>query len=383
MKNIMKCEIDKIIRSKSFIGGLIVSLIVLAGILFIGFYYSQLNISGEKVGEGTELYHEVVKESTGDFTDQKVKGILANYIDRYQSTDVDNKSFDLFSWQIGEVFISKDKDIYLKLNKAIAQNEKITMEQINLKTIKEIGFTEFEKPLKIGSYVTWYDLYKVTNQLFILTSVITILICSLVFSGDTSRNMNQLLLSTKFGRNKLTISKIMASTLISIFAFLFIQIISLVAFYVYNSGFSGWDISIQTNFSLKLFSFPGEFNHLQVFLLVIALHFISMLSIVGITLYVSSLTRSPFSSLVISLGLFLLPKALTELFKKGIVYKLLNLFPINNYSIENFLSLLSSKHDFLLNYFVQNLVFAMIVLLVIKITLDILVYLRMKKYQVA
>lgn len=383
MKNIMKCEIDKIIRSKSFIGGLIVSLIVLAGILFIGFYYSQLNISGEKVGEGTELYHEVVKESTGDFTDQKVKGILANYIDRYQSTDVDNKSFDLFSWQIGDVFFSKDEDIYLKLNEAIAQNEKITMEQINLKTIKEIGFTEFEKPLKIGSYVTWYDLYKVTNQLFILTSVITILICSLVFSGDTSRNMNQLLLSTKFGRNKLTISKIMASTLISIFAFLFIQIISLVAFYVYNSGFSGWDISIQTNFSLKLFSFPGEFNHLQVFLLVIALHFISMLSIVGITLYVSSLTRSPFSSLVISLGLFLLPKALTELFKKGIVYKLLNLFPINNYSIENFLSLLSSKHDFLLNYFVQNLVFAMIVLLVIKITLDILVYLRMKKYQVA
>lgn len=378
----MKCEIDKIIQSKSFIGGLIVSLIVLAGILFIGFYYSQLNISGEKVGEGTELYHEVVKESTGDFTDQKVKGILANYIDRYQSTDVDNKTFDLFSWQIGEVFFPKDEDIYLKMNEAIAQNEKIMIDQIKLKTIKEIGFTEFEKPLKIGSYVTWYDLYKVTNQLFIVTSVITILICSLVFSGDTSRNMNQLLLSTKFGRNKLTISKIMASTLFSIFVFLFIQIISLVSFYVYNSGFGGWDISIQTNFSLKLFSFPVEFNHLQVFLLVIALHFISMLSIIGITLYVSSLTRSPFSSLVISLGLFLLPKALTEFFKRGVVYKLLNLLPINNYSIEDFLSLLSSKHDFLLNYFVQNLVFAMIVLLVIKITLDILVYLRMKKYQV-
>src|SRR5690625_1599590 len=145
MKNIMKCEIDKIIRSKSFIGGLIVSLIVLAGILFIGFYYSQLNISGEKVGEGTELYHEVVKESTGDFTDQKVKGILANYIDRFQSTDLDNKSFDLFSRQIGDVFFSKDEDTYLKLNEAIAQNEKITMEQINLKTIKEIGFTRSEE----------------------------------------------------------------------------------------------------------------------------------------------------------------------------------------------------------------------------------------------
>src|SRR5690625_5409254 len=96
------------------------------------------------------------------------------------------------------------------------------------------------------------------NQLFILTIMLTILICSLVFSGDTSRNMNQLLLSTKFGRNKLTISKIIAATLISIFVFIFIQIISLVSFYIYNSGFSGWDVSIQTNFSLKLFGFTVE-----------------------------------------------------------------------------------------------------------------------------
>ncbi len=382
MMNMMKCEIDKIIQSKSFIGGLMVSLIVLAGILFIGFYYSQLNISGEKVGEGTELYHEVVKESKGDFTDQKVKSILANYIDRYQSTYVESKTFDLFSWQIGEVFFPNDEDIYLKMNEAIAQDEKVMIDEIKLKTINEIGFSEFENPLKIGSYVTWYDLYKVTNQLFLLTSVIIILICSLVFSGDTSRNMNQLLLSTKFGRSKLTISKIMASTLLSSILFLVIHILSLLSFYVYNSGFEGWDSSIQTNFSLKLFSFPVEFNHLQVFLFVIALHFISMLSIIGITLYVSSLTRSPFSSLVISIGLFLLPKALTEFFKRGVVYKSLNLLPINNYRVEDFLSLLSSKYDFLLNHFVQNLVFVMIVLLVIKITLDILVYVRMKKYQV-
>ncbi|MFP3813426.1 hypothetical protein, partial [Bacillus sp. SIMBA_005] len=89
--------------------------------------------------------------------------------------------------------------------------------------INEIGFTSFATPLKFGSYVTWYDLFKVTGQLFILTSMIVILICSLIFSSDTSRNTNQLLLSTKFGRNKLTISKIIAATMISIFVFLFIQ----------------------------------------------------------------------------------------------------------------------------------------------------------------
>jgi len=382
MKSIVKFELDKIIQNKSFAGGLIVSLIVLAGILFIGFHYSQLNISGDKTGEGMELYHEVVKKSSGDFTDQKVQDILANYIDRFQSTDVENEPSDLFSWQTGEVFFPEDENIYLKINDAITQNEKITIDQINLKTIQEVGFTEFETPLKIGSYVTWYDLYKVMNQLFILTIMITILICSLVFSGDTSRNMNQLLLSTKFGRNKLTISKIIAATLISIFVFIFIQIISLVSFYIYNSGFSGWDVSIQTNFSLKLFGFPVELNHLQVFLLFIAFHFISMLSIVGLTIYISSVTRSPFSSLIISLGLFFLPKALTEIFKRGIVYKLLNLFPINNYNIYDFLSLMSSKREFLLDSFMQNIIFTMVVLLIVKVLLDIIVYFRIKKYQV-
>src|SRR5690625_169261 len=382
MKSIVKFELDKIIQNKSFAGGLIVSLIVLAGIVFIGFHYSHLNISGDKTGEGMELYHEVVKKSSGDFTDQKVQDILANYIDRFQSTDVENEPSDLFSWQIGEVFFPEDENIYLKINDAITQNEKITIDQINLKTIQEVGFTEFETPLKIGSYVTWYDLYKVMNQLFILTIMITILICSLVFSGDTSRNMNQLLLSTKFGRNKLTISKIIAATLISIFVFIFIQIISLVSFYIYNSGFSGWDVSIQTNFSLKLFGFPVELNHLQVFLLFIAFHFISMLSIVGLTIYISSVTRSPFSSLIISLGLFFLPKALTEIFKRGIVYKLLNLFPINNYNIYDFLSLMSSKREFLLDSFMQNIIFTMVVLLIVKVLLDIIVYFRIKKYQV-
>ena len=379
MRRIMKYEMEKILHNKTFIGALIVSLFVLAGILFIGFHYSQLQ---GKAGEGVGLYHQVVEKSSGELTDQKVRDILANYMDRFQSTDADNRTFDLFSYEIAETFFPKDKSVYSKMNDAMEQGEQITIDQINLKTINEIGFTQFETPLKIGSFVTWKDLFKVTSQLFILTSIIAILICSLVFSSDTSRNMNQLLLSTRFGRNKLSLAKVMAATLISICVFLFIQVISLGAFYVYNSGFTGWDTSIQTNFSLELFNFPVEINHLQVFCLAVVLHFISLLSIVGVTIFVSSITRSPFSSLTIALGLFLLPKAFTQLIKRGIVYKLLNLFPINNYRIEDFLTLMSTKQEFILHSFVQNIVFTMVVLLVMKIVLDGVVYFRMKQYQV-
>ena len=379
MRRIVQCEIDKIIKNKTFIGALIVTLFVLAGILFLGFYYSQLQ--GQYRGE-MDRYHKNVEEHTGEFNDQKVREILTDYMDRFQRDDINNRASDLFSWEIADTFFPKDEDIYLKMNDVVEQGDKITIDQINLKTIKEIGFTQFQAPLKIGSFVTWKDLFNVTNQLFILTSIIAILVSSLVFSSDTSRNMNQLLLSTKFGRNKLSIARIMTATLISIFVFLFIQVISLVAFYVYNSGFTGWDTSIQTNFSLELFSFPVELNHLQVFCLAIALHSISLLAIVGITIYVSSITYSPFSSLIIALGLFLLPKAFTQLIKSGIVYKLLNLFPINNYRIEDILTFMSSKHDYILNSFGQNIILTMVVLLAIKVVLDFVVYRRMKQYQV-
>ena len=380
MRTLLKYEMEKIRQQKTFIGALIVSLFVLASIFFICFHHSQLQGID---GEGVEFYHQVVENSTGEFTDPKVRDILTDYIDRYQSDDLNNRTSDLFSWEIADTFFPKDEDIHLKMNAAMEQGDKMTIDQINLKTISEIGFTQFQAPLKIGSFVTWKDLFKVSSQLFILTSILVILVCSLVFSSDTSRNMNQLLLSTKFGRNKLTIAKIMAATLISFFIFLFIQVMSLVAFYIYNSGFTGWDTSIQTNFSLELFNFPVELNHLQVFILAVALHFISLLSIVAITLYVSSITRSPFSSLIIALGLFLLPKAITQLIKRGIVYQLLNLFPINNYHIEDFLTLMSSKQEFILNSFVQNIALTLVVLIAIKVILDCVVYRRMKQYQVA
>ncbi|GIN74552.1 hypothetical protein J14TS2_50270 [Bacillus sp. J14TS2] len=379
MRTIVKYEVEKIRQNKTFIGALIVSCFVLASILLIGFHYSQVNT---KQGEGLELYHKIVEKSTGEFTDQNVKEILADYIDRYQNVDVNNRIFDMFSYEIAATFFPKGEDNYLKLNNAMEQGEKMTIDQINPKTIKDIGFTQFETPLKMGSYVTWYDLFKVMGQLFILTSIVTILVCSLVFSSDTSRNMNQLLLSTRFGRNKLTIAKIIAATLISTFVFLMVQVVLLAAFYVYNSGFTGWDTSIQTNFSLELFRFPDEINQLQVFLLAEALQIIGLLAIVGITLYVSSATRSPFSALTIALGLFLLPKAITQLIKRGIVYKLLNLFPINHYRIEDFLTLMTTKQEFLLQSFAHNIVLTMIVLVVMKIGFDVVVYLRMKRYQV-
>ncbi|MEU2080266.1 hypothetical protein, partial [Streptomyces sp. NPDC013489] len=48
------------------------------------------------------------------------------------------RTFDLFSWEIAETFFQKDKSVFDKMNNAMEQNEKITIDQIKLKTIEEI-----------------------------------------------------------------------------------------------------------------------------------------------------------------------------------------------------------------------------------------------------
>ena len=338
---IMKYELEKLIKNKNFFGTTIALLLVMLGIFFIGFYYSQLSLS-DKSNEAKgypELYSEVSSKHTGEFNDQKVREILTDYINRYQSDSVEKRPFDLFSWDIADVFFPQDKDTYIQMNTEIERGKKVTLDQINISTVKEVGFTSFSAPLKIGSYHTWNDLFNVTNNLFILTSLFTILICSTVFSSEVSSNINQLLLSTKYGRSKLIVAKLFTATGISILVFLIIQLISLFVFYTYY-GMSGWDASIQTNFHLKLFSFPMEINNLQVYSLVLGFQMVNLFAIAGITLLISSFTKSTFGSLVISLGAFFLPLALTYIFKTGFVNKLLYLFPINNYNVEEILTVM-------------------------------------------
>lgn len=376
----IKFEIDKMIKNKLFVGLSILTVFALAGIFFVGYHYSQLSLT-EKHNEEkgvSELYENKSILYAGNFDDQKVEDILSKYIEDYQKKEPEKRPFDLFSSNIADAFFPQGEDVYLKMNKAMENGKKLSMNQISLKKIKEIGFPFFKKGLTIGNYVRWDDFYKVTGSLFFVSCLLTILVCSSVFSGESSRNINQLLLSTKYGRTKLTRAKIIASTMVSVGLFLLIQVISFAMFFFYNKGFSGWDVSIQTNFSLNLFSFPAELNQLQVELLSLVVQLFGVLFIVGTTLFISSMTKTTFSSLAISLGIFALPLALLKLFKDGMLNKLLYLFPINNYNTETLLSIAGTSKGFLFPTFYANISFLLIFLLGLKLIFDLMIYLNIK-----
>lgn len=382
MLSIIRYELEKIMRNKTFLVLFIASLLVLMGIFQIGFNYSQLssiNDSNREKGY-SEFYKQIANKHKGDFNDEKVEEILADFIDRYQDeSDIDKRPFDLFSYDIGSVFFSKDEDIYLKMNDAIEHNEKITIDQINLKSIDEIGFKTFDKSFTIGSYSNWSDLYVVLGMTFILLCIIVIVICSTIYSNEVSSGINQLLLSTKYGRSKLISSKIISSILVTISGFIFIQLITLIAFYLRYYGFDGWDTSIQVNFSIQLFNFPVYLNHLQIYFIIIIFQLFALLSIAGTTLLISSFSKSNLASVLISIGIFLLPAGLIQIFREGIIHDLLYLFPINLYNPTDMLSVLSTDNGFLFNSFIANFSLVIGIFVIVAFLLNIIGYNKVKK----
>lgn len=382
MLSIIRYELEKIMRNKTFLVLFIASLLVLMGIFQIGFNYSQLssiNDSNREKGY-SEFYKQIANKHKGDFNDEKIEEILADFIDRYQDEgDIDKRPFDLFSYDIGSVFFSKDEDIYLKMNDAIEHNKKITIDQINLKSIDEIGFKTFDKSFTIGSYSNWSDLYVVLGMTFILLCIIVIVICSTIYSNEVSSGINQLLLSTKYGRSKLISSKIVSSILVTISGFIFIQLITLIAFYLRYYGFDGWDTSIQVNFSIQLFNFPVYLNHLQIYFIIIIFQLFALLSIAGTTLLISSFSKSNLASVLISIGIFLLPAGLIQIFREGIIHDLLYLFPINLYNPTDMLSVLSTDNGFLFNSFIANFSLVIGIFVIVAFLLNIIGYNKVKK----
>lgn len=102
------------------------------------------------------------------------------------------------------------------------------LDDVSVHSIRDLGFTEFEKPLQIGNYVPWTDFFSVIGNINLLICVLTILICSTIFSNDTSKNVNQILLITKLGRNKMIFAKIIVGTVI--------PLCTLILFHLLNAG---------------------------------------------------------------------------------------------------------------------------------------------------
>lgn len=371
MFNIYKFEIKKILKTKLFIGSFVIFLLALTGIYFLNFEVSRLN----------ENAQQVAKSHEGDFTDEKLKQIIDDYMVKFQDerktgTYKIENNMDVYTWFIFDNFDknSRDRSSYVKIDEAVKSVKTLRVTDIDLKKISDLNFPKFNKPLYTSSYYGWYDLYNATSMVIMAIVIFTIILLAGIFAGDTEKNIDQILLTTKYGRSKLISAKILAGFTITSGIFILANLLTYAVFLYYSSSL-GWNTSIQLNFMLEVFTFPVELNQSQVYILLLLLQFTGLLAISAITILLSSLSKASFPVLAISVGLYLLP-LIFDKFNKPFLTKIGNLSPVKNQSVLELLNI--QDRVFISNNFQTNLLFLMIIFVSVALLSNVFVYQKEK-----
>lgn len=385
MLALIKYEIQKVILNKSVMGACVVFLLVLGGISNIYLINSRLHSSFHNTMTNSEAVQkniEFTSKYEGDLTMEKVHAVMNDYSEE-RTIDPDGGMFNMYSYYTLNTFAKDSGTLFTQIYDASQAGKVFPVNKSEIKTLDQAGFNQPETGfLQTGNFPTWSILLDALDRIFILTVLLIIFICSTIFSSEVSSGIISLLLSTKKGRTQSTIAKLSAAVIISVGIFLFSQIATLVLFQLLF-GFSGWNVSVQANLMWQVRDFPWFINLLQVFLLTRGFQLICVLSIVGATCMISSMTKSPFTSLAISLGGFFAPQILLRVIKEGTMHTILYLFPSNNYGTETLLGLIQQKEGFLFSSVAGNLLGLIGILLLVKLLCDLLAYWRVKVYRIS
>lgn len=130
-----------------------------------------------------------------------------------------------------------------------------------------------------------------------------------IFSSEYSSNIAPLLLSTKNGKRKLTIAKILAGVIYATVVFIFVSLLYFVP--SLTIGLENGNLPLNT---LKGFSStPYDITILQYYLSTLAISFVGTIIFALAIIFVSLLIRSNMISFAVSLGLYFVPALLMGL----------------------------------------------------------------------
>ncbi|HEK9566118.1 TPA: hypothetical protein SU065_000794 [Streptococcus equi subsp. equi] len=359
MKALLPFELKKLIRTKSVLGMFIVSLLAIFGLFYINFFNGQ--ISGSSIDkihgrDAVEINKRFAEEHTGQLSNELLIRTIKDYTLGGSSK---NTVFNVYGYYVTSHFDPKFRDYYFNLKK----EETIDFSKITPKSQTALGSYLPFKELKLGNFAPWNQLFLVINSAYILLLLLSVYFIAPVFSGDTAKNMNPILLTTRYGRNKLTIAKIISSYLISTSVFVTFYAIILAVF-VWYFGLSGWDTSVQLNLywinsNVNIMAFPEKMTLLGTFINLVTYQFIGLILITAITILISSKVKSPLTGFALSAASVFVPSFLMDIFQAGIPHKVLSILSVSTASTPNIM--LKLAYDgFFGSFWVDGLVIVMI-----------------------
>jgi hypothetical protein len=146
-----------------------------------------------------------------------------------------------------------------------------------------------------------------------------------MFSDEYSTGAVAILLTTKYGKNKLIKAKIAAAYSFSTSVFLIFALLY-TAFYSLTYGFSGAASNIQTipGFGVS----PYNLTAGELFMRVLGIGYLGLMFLTAITLFISSKSRNAYTALIPLAAILFIPLNDFSIISK-VLQKIVLLFPIN------------------------------------------------------
>lgn len=176
-------------------------------------------------------------------------------------------------------------------------------------------------PLQYGYYEGWKTIFS-CFELFMFALLAVCIVIAPVFCGEYQAGTDAVILSAKYGKTKLTMAKILASLLFGLLAFT-IHIVIACGIPLAAFGVDGWNLPLQ----IANTTVPYPFTFLQATLINLGIIYLILIALIGLTLLLSAKMKNSYLVMVVIVPILFIPMFLTATGTTGIYNLLLYLLP--------------------------------------------------------
>ncbi len=303
MGRLIAFEINKILQKK-LVWATLAAMLFLTVIMIIhwvcpGDIYVQVVRDGKITSlassvEALQVNKEISAEFAGPLTDEKLWEIIS----RYDWTD---EQFSERGIEPAQEIFCLHNSLYDSLKEDFAASDG----SYNGRTAQDV-YGSLAEDMTLGYSEGWETMnYALINVLLSWGCVVVILI-SPVFSEEYTRRTDALILTGARGRTQCAAAKVIAAFSVILAGTFFLLLAFLLPFLLY-SGKDGWDASVQIGTWGLYTATPYLMNWLEITLFLVLLCITSSITVTAVTLLVSALSKSAFTSLVISFAIYTVP----------------------------------------------------------------------------
>lgn len=165
--------------------------------------------------------------------------------------------------------------------------------------------SKVEEPFQYGYFEGWEVIITAFELLMFAVLAICIVIAP-VFSGEYQAGTDAVILSGKYGKTKLTTAKILAALLFGVLAFT-LHVLVAFALPLTAFGIDGWNLPLQINGT----TVPYPLTFLEGTLINLAVIYLVLIAMIGLTLFLSARMKSPYQVLIVIVPVLFIPMFLS------------------------------------------------------------------------